>query len=79
MPKVFDPRDPAQSFEDQASWKETENPALIYANHIIEMHDVTSFGKDFWKSVSDLANHCEQIVLPDEEFSMSIKNWKSTI
>ncbi|WP_189347215.1 hypothetical protein [Mesorhizobium sp. M4A.F.Ca.ET.090.04.2.1] len=46
---AYDPRDPAQDLNDPATWKETDNPALLTASKRIER------GEDYWRGVAMLA------------------------
>ena len=51
----FDPRDPSQVERDPATWKPTDNPALIGA------HYTPAYARPpgFWEAVKVTADHCD--------------------
>jgi hypothetical protein len=62
--KCYDPRDPKQDVDKPATWKETDNPALIMAVEIAD--DLAARGAQidagFWSRVEMLANYCDERV-----------------
>jgi hypothetical protein len=55
----FDPRDPAQSIEDRATWKRSDNAILVASTMLFATHG-DQFPID-WDKVSALATLCEDI------------------
>jgi hypothetical protein len=55
----FDPRDPAQSIEDRATWKRSDNAILVASTMLFATHG-DQFPID-WDKVSALAALCEEI------------------
>jgi hypothetical protein len=55
----FDPRDSAQSIEDRATWKRSDNAILIASTMLFATHG-DQFPID-WDKVSALATLCEDI------------------
>lgn len=62
--KIFDPRDPAQTYENRSTWKFSRNPVLIWA-----WFRTHPFGRNKpateinWDKVAEEANRCDEAVL----------------
>lgn len=57
---AYDPRDPTQSLEDPATWKETDNAALIMAVPMIRSG--LELADDFRERLAVNANYCDERV-----------------
>lgn len=60
---VFDPRDPAQSWDDRSTWVWSRNPALIWAYYWThEDGGRLSYDDIDWDSVAEAADYCDRLV-----------------
>jgi hypothetical protein len=51
----YDPRDPDQRPDLPATWKPTNNPALV-AGRILG----ANFGEEEWKGIAEFADYCDE-------------------
>ena len=58
--RAFDPRDPDQSPAEPATWKTTDNPALIAAHAIGGTFDAPVI-TDYWRNVAAHADICDAL------------------
>lgn len=59
--RAYDPRDPDQSADEPATWKATDNPALIAAHVIGGWFDAPVI-TDYWRNVAAHADIADALI-----------------
>lgn len=62
--RLYDPRDPEQKLEDEATWKPTRNSALFLAHFIVALarKKGVPLNDDYWKQMCQCADHCDEVI-----------------